>query len=536
MKDMNIGRADSGQSGSSKLSLSNLPAAMLQTAATRLSLIALICAVVTVGMHFVQYFLQPEVAQLQKQLAIQVNTISVVLLSLGVAAAGRFGWLSPASILRTGLALEILVGFGLSTFDYSLPWDGSQPIRGISWMAIWICLCGLLIPNRPAVMVFTMLATASMGPLAYVIFHQGTIPMNRLLIWNIPNYVIGVVTVLIARRIYHLEAEVHHAKEMGSYQLESLIGKGGMGEVWQARHRMLARDSAIKLIRPEMLVAMAGKDAKVVRRRFEQEARVTAALRSPHTVELYDFGVSDDGGFYYVMELLEGIDLETLVERFGPLPAGRVVELMKQVCQSLAEAHRVGLVHRDIKPTNIFVCRLGIRYDFAKVLDFGLVKTMLDDGESRMTRDGSTTGTPAYMAPEVATASEKVDGRADIYGLGCVAYWLLTGKLVFDRKNAMGMVLAHLQEEPVPPSQKSEVPVPESLDRIVMACLSKNPDGRPQTAEALIRLLAASNDFDAWNPDDAESWWRTNRPESIAKRANLPPGNDSASVSALTTM
>src|SRR5213593_2093031 len=170
--------------------------------------------------------------------------------------------------------------------------------------------------------------SASMGPLAYLIF-SSPIPINRLLIWNLPHYLVGFSTVLISRRLYRLETKVHQAKEMGSYQLETLIGKGGMGEVWRARHRMLARDSAIKLIRPEMLVSVAGKDVALIRRRFEQEAKVTAALRSPHTVELYDFGVSEDGGFYYVMELLDGIDLETLVKRFGPQNPGRVVDLLR---------------------------------------------------------------------------------------------------------------------------------------------------------------------------------------------------------------
>ena len=533
---MNIARADSSPSGSSKLSLSNLPPAMLETAASRLVWIAVACACVSAVMHVVQQVLQPEVALVQRQLAIRINTASVILLSLGVAAAGRFGWASPAGILRLGLVLEVVVGFALSTFDYLLPWDPQQPIRGISWLALWICLCGLLIPNRPRVMSTAMIATASTGPLAYLIFHPVPIPINRLMMWNIPNYMVGVVTVLIGRRLYKLETEVHQAKEMGSYQLETLIGKGGMGEVWKARHRMLARDSAIKLIRPAVLLNVGGRDANLIRRRFEQEARVTAALRSPHTVELYDFGVSDDGGFYYVMELLDGIDLETLVKRFGPQPPGRVIEVLRQVCQSLAEAHRAGLVHRDIKPTNIFLCRLGIRYDFAKVLDFGLVKTILNDGETRMTREGVTTGTPAYMAPEVAMANEKIDGRADIYGLGCVAYWLLTGSLVFDRRSAVAMVMAHMQEAPVPPSQKAELPIPASVDRVVMACLAKKPEDRPATAEALARMLEECREIEPWTQDDAEKWWITNRPGFVVKGADDTQPGDSVSAAALPTM
>jgi tRNA A-37 threonylcarbamoyl transferase component Bud32 len=532
---MNIARAESSQGGSSKLGLSHLPPAMLETAASRLCWIAVACACVSAAMHVLQQVLQPEVALLQHQLPIRLNTAAVILLSSGVAVAGRLGWLSPEGILRLGLLLEVLVGFALSTFDYLTPWDPNQTVRGVSWMALWICLCGLLIPNRPRVMALTMLITASMGPLAYVIFYPTPIPINRLLMWNIPTYMVGLVTVAIGRRLYKLETEVRQAREMGSYQLETLIGKGGMGEVWRARHRMLARDSAIKLIRPSVLLSLAGKDATLIRRRFEQEARVTASLRSPHTVELYDFGVSDDGGFYYVMELLDGIDLETLVKQFGPQPPGRVVEVLRQVCQSLAEAHRAGLVHRDIKPTNIFLCRLGIRYDFAKVLDFGLVKTMHTEGETRMTREGVTTGTPAYMAPEVAMANDKIDGRADLYGLGCVAYWLLTGSLVFDRRSAVAMVMAHMQEAPAPPSQKTELPIPASLDRVVMACLAKKPEDRPATAEALARMLEEIREIEPWTQDEAEKWWIANRPGFVI-RADETQHGDSVSASAMPTM
>jgi len=245
---------------------------------------------------------------------------------------------------------------------------------------------------------------------------------------------------------------------------------------------------------------------------------VTAALSSPHTVELYDFGVSDDGGFYYVMELLAGIDLETLVKEFGPQPPARVIAILRQVCDSLAEAHREGLVHRDIKPTNIFLCRKGIGYDFVKVLDFGLVKSIAAEGDARLTREGVTTGTPAFMAPEVIKGSGRIDGRADIYGLGCVAYWLLTGDLVFDHKSTIAMLMAHVQETPVPPSQKTELPIPASLDQVILACLAKEPGDRPASSEGLAHMLSACEGAGSWTQDDAEQWWRTNRPEAVVKR------------------
>jgi serine/threonine-protein kinase len=309
---------------------------------------------------------------------------------------------------------------------------------------------------------------------------------------------------------------------MGSYELIELIGKGGMGEVWRARHRMLARMSALKLIRPETLTVDGEDGSLLMLRRFEREARATATLRSPHTVALYDYGTSEDGCFYYVMELLEGLDLETLVQRFGPVPAGRTISLLSQTAKSLVEAHEKGLVHRDIKPKNIFVCRMGTEADFVKVLDFGLVKQLAaEDKQTLLTRRGVTTGTPQYMAPEVVMGKEDFDGRADIYSLGCVAYWLLTGHLVFDEETAMGAALAHVQTVPVPPSRRTELEIPEALESIVLQCLEKDPANRPQTARALLGLLEACAGAEPWTARDAELWWNLHipAPERISNHA-----------------
>jgi serine/threonine-protein kinase len=286
-----------------------------------------------------------------------------------------------------------------------------------------------------------------------------------------------------------------------------------MGEVWRARHRMLSRDAAIKLIQPHMLGRGSGEDSALMQRRFEQEAKATASLRSPHTIGLYDFGVTEDGVFYYVMELLDGIDLDTFVRKFGPQPPARVVYILRQVCRSLADAHKHGLIHRDIKPTNIFLCRMGNEYDYAKVLDFGLVK-VLESDEPQMTLANATTGTPAYMAPELAMSMPSIDGRTDLYGLGCVAYWLLTGSLVFEEKGAAAMMLAHVQKVPVPPSRRAELDVPESLDRAILMCLAKTPEERPASAEIFGRMLDDCTGTASWTPEDAERWWLTHRPEN----------------------
>jgi serine/threonine-protein kinase len=234
------------------------------------------------------------------------------------------------------------------------------------------------------------------------------------------------------------------------------------------------------------------------------------------------------------MELLDGLDLETLVKRFGLQPPGRVVYLLMQVCQSLAEAHRAGLVHRDIKPTNIFVCRMGVEYDVAKVLDFGLVKSRLSPDESRMTA-GGVTGTPAYMAPEIALGQETIDGRADLYGLGCVAYWLLTGSLVFEANNPTAMALAHVQNAPVPIAQR-KVEISPSLDQIIASCLAKKPEQRPANAEALARRLQACVEAGQWTQADAEGWWSANAVESNLAMAAPSPDDSLRSTASLTTL
>jgi serine/threonine-protein kinase len=304
---------------------------------------------------------------------------------------------------------------------------------------------------------------------------------------------------------------------VGSYTLDFRLGYGGMGEVWRAKHRTLARDAAVKLIRTEVLQSSSGKQVKMIRQRFEREAQATASLRSPHTVALYDFGQSKGGSFYYVMELLDGVDLQTLVEQYGPMPPGRVVHILSQVAQSLEEAHAKQLVHRDIKPRNILLCKLGLQYDFTKVLDFGLVKSLHDDSDlSKLTVDGVTAGTPAYMPPEIALGNRDVDGRADLYSLGCVAYYLLSGQLVFEETTPTAYAIAHVQTPPPPIGGRTELHVPPDLERLVMQLLEKSPANRVQSARELDRRLRALG-VPQWCPDEAAEWWQTNLPDLPAR-------------------
>ncbi len=322
-------------------------------------------------------------------------------------------------------------------------------------------------------------------------------------------------------RAQEAEASLH---DLGSYQLVKLLGKGGMGEVWLAQHRMLACPAAIKLIKAE---TMEGHDAErrgEIRKRFTTEARITANLRSRNTIELYDYGITDDGTFYYVMELLEGIDLYDLVAKHGRLGPARVVHLLVQACNSLAEAHDRGLVHRDIKPENLFISRRADEVDVLKILDFGIVRMQEPTKDMARTRHGLVQGTPATMSPEQAT-DQPLDGRSDLYSLGCVAYWLLTGQAVFTSENQMELLNDHVQREPIPPSERGGRPLPPALEAIVMSCLAKNPEKRPRDARALAHHLRTADlaGSDAWDDTRMRLWWEQHLPPQ-----SLPTPNDGA--------
>ena len=333
------------------------------------------------------------------------------------------------------------------------------------------------------------------------------------LIVFVSNYVFVLSSAILSAILSHLVWKAQQqARKVGSYYLEEQLGTGGMGEVWRARHHLLARRAAIKLIRPEGL----GSDVRsqqIAVTRFEREAQSTASLRSPHTINLYDFGVSDGGAFYYVMELLIGRDMQSLVRDFGPLPPERVLYLLAQVCESLAEAHAASLVHRDIKPSNIYVCRVGLRYDFVKVLDFGIAKDHRASDDAVVTIQHHIVGTPAYIAPEVVLGDSPVDGRADIYALGCVAYYLVTGQKVFEDPSPMQVMIHHVQDPPLPPSQRTELHVPADLDALILRCLEKRPAQRPQDIDELLRLIRQCRVATDWDDDRAKDWWLTHLPE-----------------------
>jgi tRNA A-37 threonylcarbamoyl transferase component Bud32 len=421
-------------------------------------------------------------------------------------AAGR-QQIPAAKRLDLGLLYLVVCSALLSLFTHWLPYDDQLDIvRGPSAVAFVVLAFSTIVPVPPRRLALAAVAAALTDPLALVASFGLGNPVPRPTFWLwlfLPTFGAAAVAVAASRTLYDLSERLDRARQMGAYTLQRLLGSGGMGEVWQAAHRTLARPAAIKLIRADRL-GDRPEVAERVRRRFEREAQATAMLQSPHTIAVYDFGVSDDGSFYYVMELLDGMDLGRLLEEAGPLPPGRVVHLLAQACHSLAEAHERGLVHRDIKPANLYACRRGQEVDFVKVLDFGIVKLGSDVEQTQLTEQDGISGTPAFLPPEMAQG-HPVDGRADIYSLGCVAFYLLTGQLVFPVGNPMAMLLAHVQSEPRAPS--TLVDVPPALDALVLRCLAKDPARRPPSCAALRDELLAAGLAAPWTAEDSQRWW-----------------------------
>ena len=509
-----------------------IPADLLREASQRLGVIALLTAVLwivtSVAGHIALSAIMPpdEVWPLLGPTDL-IAVISAAL-SLGLFVYSRKTKRNPKFILNLGLVYMVSIAAAIGLLTHWNPLHSvSATVPGISWIGAIVLIFAAIVPASPTKTIVAGVIAVSMNPLSMLIAKaRGTWdfgPSVDAIVMHYPDYLLVGVAVVIARVVTRLGQQIGKAREMGSYQLGELIKRGGMGEVYRAKHRMLARPAAIKLIRPEMLAAQ-GEESTIAVKRFHREAEAAATLRSAHTVELFDFGVTEDDTLYFVMELLDGLDLETMVREHGVLPPARVIHILRQICDSLEEAHVRGLVHRDIKPANIHLGRVGLRDDFVKVLDFGLVKTVASNGaeHSLGTEVGRIPGTPAYMAPEMALG-EVVDGRADIYALGCVAYFLLSGRLVFDAENTFQMVAKHLRNDPVPPSLKGGVDVPYELERIVLSCLAKKPEARPQSAVELARLLSTLR-IPQWTDAQATEWWASRRSAESSSGTSLQPG------------
>ncbi len=478
-----------------------LPPDLLTKARTRVAGLAGVLG----SLSLIAILLNATVFREEVDSAVQPQHLLAVGLTLVVILTARSKWIADITALRVGLVYEVCVCWIVSfaAQHAAIGLAGRPP--EITWTSMIIVVFPMVIPLPPRHLLVASLLAAISSPVSlFVLDRMGkyTLTIDELIGVSVSPAFAVVLAYFGARMIYAIGLDVSRARLLGAYRLESRLGAGGMGEVWRASHRMLARPAAVKLIAPQQL----GDDTHAVLTRFEQEAQATALLRSPNTVEVYDFGISSDGSFYYVMELLDGLDLQKLVDRDGPIPASRVIYILRQVCHSLSEAHAAGMVHRDIKPANIFVCRYGGDFDFVKVLDFGLVKKEKLVEDPTLTQKGQFLGTPAFFAPEMALDSE-IDGRADIYSLGCVAYWLLTGSLVFEADNLMALAAKHLQEEPVPPSKCTEMEIPRDLEEVVLDCLHKNPVDRPSSAEELAIRLAHC-DVAAWTKQESKRWWQ----------------------------
>ncbi len=390
--------------------------------------------------------------------------------------------------------------------------DGYVTMLQLSGMAMMMAIRAALIPSSPRrTMIITALFAAPMlmvtvalvpagdGGLVWRTLDSGIfpwLPAGALIIWGF-----AIITcAVISKVIYGLRAEMLEARRLGQYVIERKIGAGGMGEVYRARHGMMRRPSAIKLLR-------ADQAGEVNLARFEREVQLTVRLTHPNTITIFDYGRTHDGVFYYAMELLDGATLQRIVADTGAQPPGRVVRILSMLCGALSEAHGIGLIHRDIKPANIMLCTQGGERDVVKLLDFGLVKEFRTGRDLSLTDDSIVIGTPQYMAPESIQNPDSVDARTDIYALGAVAYYLLAGTDVFNGKSVIEVCSQHLAQKPEPLSARRGISVPARLDAVVLSCLEKDPNQRPQSAGELRRLVEACR-VEPWDRAAAHAWWR----------------------------
>lgn len=366
-----------------------------------------------------------------------------------------------------------------------------------------------LVPSTPQRTALVGVLTSVPVPLAaYLVARKSELPgfATPLLvaaagvIWSAA---VTACTVLMSRVLYGLYREVESVRRLGQYVLGELIGEGGMGSVYRAEHALLRRPTAVKLLTPER----AGPDNL---RRFEREVQKTAQLTHPNTVAIYDYGHTAGGVFFYAMELLEGFSLQELVARFGPQPPGRVIAILRQAAGALAEAHALGLVHRDVKPANILLCERGGQPDVVKLLDFGLVKS-IGTADVSLTYTGTLLGTPLYMAPEAIGDPSAVDGSADLYALGAVGYFLLCGSPPFEAQTLVEICALHLHQPPVQPSERLGRALPGELEELILTCLEKSSDKRPAGAEALQEALARCAEHSPWSAKDACAFWREHK-------------------------
>ena len=449
-----------------------------------------------------------------KQNAIVIASHIAVTVLLGLCSGGLCRTCTISTrILRTK---ELIIFGAPAAFFLLLQYlemttcagHGYLPNPGASWLVL-IFTYALFIPNtwrRAAGVIAAMAAAPVVMTVWLTLFHETCSQVAHSTFAYLSGVTLmmsisAVAAVVGVQTIGGLRYQVFEARQLGQYQLRQRIGSGGMGEVYLAEHQLLKRPCAIKLIRPEK----AG-DPRVLAR-FEREVRLTAKLSHWNSIDIYDYGHTSDGTFYYVMEYLPGTNLDEMVNHYGPLPPERVIHFLSQTCYALQEAHRLGLVHRDIKPANIFAAQRGGLYDVAKLLDFGLAKPVSGGETPDVTQEGMISGSPLYMAPEQAVGDCEPDARSDIYALGAVAYFLLAGRPPFNHKKPIKVLLAHVQDQPEELTRIAPE-VPRDLSDVVMRCLAKNADERYQDAAELASALLQCEVAGKWDWAAAARWWR----------------------------
>jgi serine/threonine protein kinase len=448
------------------------------------------------------------------------------LILLGVTVALALAWWSLREKRRPVITLHLIESAGtvvgsafLASIVHVIPYDVPVPTElGL----VMVLLLTLVI--RAAVVPSTGFRTLVVGLLATLalsvaLWRWGAVDprddMFSHFVWAVSaawGVIFTIATGIVSRVIYGLQRTVREAMQLGNYTLEEKLGEGGMGIVYRARHAMLRRRTAVKLLPPEK----AGEQAVA---RFEREVQLTAQLTHPNTVTVFDYGRTPDGIFYYAMELLGGASLEEVVALDGAQPPGRVIHVLQQVAGALSEAHAIGLIHRDIKPANIYLCEQGGEPDIPKVLDFGLVKEVNAGGGVGLTQADTITGTPLYMSPESIRAPGTMDGRSDLYALGAVGYYLLTGGHVFEGNTLVEVCGHHLHTTPQAPSQRLGRVVPEDLETLLMECLEKEPSKRPETAAVLRQRLRRCGAFGEWDVERARLWWSDHSARIQERRA-----------------
>lgn len=437
---------------------------------------------------------------------------------------GMFGaaFCRQCDISERSLRRDELAVFGLPAcvflfyqYDYTVWWAAEYQVLP-NMMSMWLMLVfmyALFIPNvwQRAAVFLGVLALAPLVMTVYLgLIHPATAAARNAGLPYVVQSVLMMATSVVAGTIGtytigRLRREAFEARQLGQYRLRRPLGRGGMGEVYLAEHQLLKRPCAIKLIRPDK----AGDPTVIAR--FEREVRLSAKLSHWNNIDIFDYGRTEDGTFYYVMEFLPGLSILDLVTRYGPLPASRVIYLLRQTSDALGEAHAMGLIHRDIKPANLFAAQRGRHYDVAKLLDFGLAKPVatLDAESEQLTQVGSITGSPLFLSPEQAMGEVEPDARSDLYSLGAVGYFMLTGRPPFDYDRPMRLLIAHAREIPAPPSE-IQADVPRDLEQVILRCLAKDPAERFQSTSELVEALDRCDAAGEWTRSHARQWWTLN--------------------------